>query len=82
MMMKLVLAGSAALMLGLASANAAPIRAPALGDAVASQTTTVQVMNPHEGMRMMHHRRMEHRMMRHRMMMRHHHMHRRMMHRM
>ncbi|MEA2841484.1 MAG: hypothetical protein QOF41_2814 [Methylobacteriaceae bacterium] len=78
-MMKLVLAGSAALFLGLASASAAPIRAPALGEAIDAQTTTVQMME-HHGMRgrMMHRRgmMMKHRMMRHRMM------HRRMMHHM
>ncbi|MBV9064573.1 MAG: hypothetical protein JO004_02245 [Methylobacteriaceae bacterium] len=82
-MMKLVLAGSAALMLGLGSAYAAPIRAPALGEAIDSQTT--QAMMEHRSMdRMMHHR-MHHRrmMMHHRgMMMRRHHMHRRMMHHM
>ena len=82
-MMKLVLAGSAALMLGLGSAYAAPIRAPALGEAIDSQTT--QAMMEHRSMDRMMHRRMHHRgmMMHHRgMMMRRHHMHRRMMHRM
>jgi hypothetical protein len=83
-MMKLVLAGSAALMLGVASAHAAPIRAPALGEAIDSQTT--QAMMEHRTMhRGMMHPRMHHRgMMMHRrgMMMRHHSMHRRMMHRM
>jgi hypothetical protein len=84
-MMKLVLAGSAALFLGLASASAAPIRAPALGEAIDSQTTTAGMMEHrtmHRGMMhrrgMMHHRRgmmMRHHMMRHRM-------HHRMMHRM
>jgi hypothetical protein len=81
-MMKLVLAGSAALMLGLGSAYAAPIRAPALGEAIDSQTTTVQMMD-HHGMRrgMMRHRMHDRHMMMHRrgMMMRHH---RRMMHHM
>jgi hypothetical protein len=80
-MMKLVLAGSAALFLGLASASAAPIRAPALGEAVDSQTTMagmVEHRTMHRGMMhrrgMMHHRgmmmrpHMKHRMMRHRMM--------------
>jgi hypothetical protein len=82
-MMKLVLAGSAALFLGLASVSAAPIRAPALGEAIGSQTTTAGMMEHrtmHRGMMhrrgMMHHRGM---MMRHHGMMRHH---RRMMHRM
>jgi hypothetical protein len=74
-MMKLVLAGSAALLLGLSSAYAAPIRAPALGEAIDSQTSDV-AMREHRSMdRMMHHR-MHHRgmMMRHhgRGMMRHH----------
>ena len=80
-MMKLVLAGTAALMLGLASASAAPIRAPALGEAIDSQTT--QAMMEHRSMdRMMHHR-MHHRgMMHHHGMMHRHHMHRRMMHHM
>ena len=82
-MMKLVLAGSAALFLGVVSAYAAPIRAPALGEAIDSQTT--QAMMEHRSMdRMMHHR-MHHRPMMHHhhgMRMRHHHMHRRMMHHM
>jgi len=47
-MMKLVLAGSPALMLGLALAYAAPIRAPALGEAIDSQTT--QAMMEHRTM--------------------------------
>jgi hypothetical protein len=47
-MMKLVLAGSAALMLGLAWAYAAPIRAPSLGEAIDSQTT--QAMMEHRTM--------------------------------
>jgi hypothetical protein len=80
-MMKLVLAGSAALMLGLGSAYAAPIRAPALGEAIDSQVTTAAMME-HRTM----HRGMMHRpMMRHHGMMKRHHMmrhHRRMMHRM
>jgi hypothetical protein len=81
-MMKLVLAGSAALMLGLGSAYAAQIRAPALGEAMDSQIT--QVMMEHRTMHrgMMHRRGM---MMRHHhgMMMKHRGMHRhRMMHRM
>ena len=81
-MMELVLAGSPALMLGLASAYAAPIRAPALGEAIDSQTT--QAMMEHRTMHrgMMHRRGM---MMRHHhgMMMKHRGMHRhRMMHRM
>jgi hypothetical protein len=84
-MMKLVLAGSAALFLGLASASAAPIRAPALGEAIDSQTTTAGMMEHrtvHRGMMhrrgmMMHHRGMVH----HRGMMRHR-MHHRMMHHM
>jgi hypothetical protein len=85
-MMKLVLAGSAAVFLGLASASAAPIRAPALGEAIDAQTTNVQMME-HHGMRgrMMHRGMMHHRgaMMHHRgMMMRRHMMHRKMMHRM
>jgi hypothetical protein len=81
-MMKLVLAGSAALFLGLASASAAPIRAPALGEAIDSPTTQAMMEHRtmHRGMMhrrgMMHHRGM---MMRHHGMMRHH---RRMMHRM
>jgi hypothetical protein len=80
-MMKLVLAGSAALMLGLGSAYAAPIRAPALGEAIHSATTQAG-MSEHRTM----HRGMMHRpMMRHHGMMKRHHMmrhHRRMMHRM
>jgi hypothetical protein len=84
-MMKLVLAGSAALFLGLATASAAPIRAPALGEAIDSQTSTAGMME-HRTM----HRGMMHRrgMMMHRrgMMMRHHgmrpRMHHGMMHRM
>jgi hypothetical protein len=82
-MMKLVLAGTAALMLGLGSAYAAPIRSPALGDAMGSQTT--QAMMEHRTMHRgymhrgygMHHRgmMMRHHMMRHRM---HHRMMRRM----
>ena len=79
-MMKLVIAGTAALFLGLASASAAPVRAPALGEAIGSQITTAGMME-HRTM----HRGMMHRrgMMMHRrgMMMRHHHMHRKMMHR-
>jgi hypothetical protein len=74
-MMKLVLAGSAALMLGLGSAYAAPIRAPALGEAIESQTTTVQMMERHGMHRgMMRHRMHGRHMMMHRrgMMMRHH----------
>ena len=80
-MMKLVLAGSAALMLGLGSTYAAPIRAPALGEAIDSQTTTAGMMEHrtmHRGM--MHHRGMM--MHRRGMMHRRHMMHRRMMHRM
>jgi hypothetical protein len=79
-MMKLVLAGSAALLIGLASASAAPIRAPALGEAIDSQTTTAGMMEHrtmHRGM--MHRRGM---MMHHRGMMHRHMMHRKMMHRM
>jgi hypothetical protein len=80
-MMKLVLAGTAALFLGVASASAAPIRAPALGEAIDSQATTAAMMEHrtmHRGM--MHRRGM---MMHHRgMMHRRHMMHRRMMHRM
>jgi hypothetical protein len=86
-MMKLVLAGSAALLLGLASASAAPIRAPALGEAIDSQTTTAGMMEHRTMHRGMMHQRgmMMHRrgMMPHRgMMMRRHMMHRKMMHRM
>jgi hypothetical protein len=83
-MMKLVLAGSAALLLGLSSAYAAPIRAPALGEAIDSQATTAAMMEHRTMHRGMMHRRgmvMHHRGMMHRrgMMMRHH---RRMMHHM
>jgi hypothetical protein len=73
-MMKLVLTGSAALILGLASAYAAPIRAPALGEAIASETTTVQMMDHHGMHRMhyrMHHGHMEYGMRRHHMHHRH-----------
>jgi hypothetical protein len=76
-MMKLVLAGSAALMLGLGSAYAAPIRAPALGEAIDSQTTTVQMMD-HHGMHRGMHRGMYHRHMM-KYGMRRHHMHHRYM---
>jgi hypothetical protein len=43
-MMKLVIAGAAALLLGVAAASAAPIRAPTLGQAVDSPTTQVGTM--------------------------------------
>ena len=82
-MMKLFIAASTALLLGLTAASAAPIRAPALGQAIDSPTT--QAMMEHRTMhRGMMHRRMMHRpMMHHRgMMMRHRTMHRRMMHHM
>jgi hypothetical protein len=71
-MMKLVLAGSAALLLSVAAASAAPIRAPALGQAIDSPTT--QAMMEHRTMHrgMMHHRHMRYGMMRRH----HHHMHR------
>jgi len=78
--MKLVLAGSPALMLGLASAYAAPIRAPALGEAIDSQTTQAMMEHRtmhrgygmhrrygmHRGYGMRHHH-MHHRYMRHHM---------------
>ncbi|MEA2757972.1 MAG: hypothetical protein QOH65_585 [Methylobacteriaceae bacterium] len=72
-MMKLVIAGATALLLGVAAASAAPIRAPALGQAIDSATTQVGTME-HRSM----HRgyRMHHRHMRYGMMRRHHHVHR------
>ncbi|GAC1550937.1 MAG: hypothetical protein NVS2B5_07410 [Beijerinckiaceae bacterium] len=80
-MYKLVLAGSAALLLGLATANAAPLRAPTLGDTVSVGTTQVAM---DEGMGMRRHMMRRHMMMRHHMMhrgmMRHRMMHHRMMH--
>ena len=48
-MMKLVIAGTAALLLSVAAASAAPIRAPALGEAIDSQTTQV-AMTEHRTM--------------------------------
>jgi hypothetical protein len=71
-MMKLVIAGCATLLLSVAAASAAPIRAPALGQALDSPTT--QAMMEHRTMHrgMMHHRHMRYGMMRRH----HHHMHR------
>ena len=80
-MMKLVIAGTAALLLSVAAASAAPIRAPALGETIDSQTTQVAMMEHrtmhrgygmhrrygmHRGYGMRHHH-MHHRYMRHHM---------------
>jgi hypothetical protein len=43
-MMKVFVAASAALLLGIAAASAAPIRAPALGEAIEAPTAQVAMM--------------------------------------